>query len=95
MKVTWAQGQMEERVVTYLASPVFPISRCMRDFSDPLHLTKLLLQFLKDIVSLENYGMITSNITYREILHSLYYINKSLLIKYLVCLLSNHAYRYD
>ena len=91
MTITWAQGQLKERVMTYLACPVFPTSRCMRDFSDPLHLTTLLLQLLKDIVNLENYGMITSNITYREILQRLKYINRSLLIKYSVCLLWNHA----
>jgi len=95
MTITWAQGQMKERVVIYLASPVFPMSRCMRVFSDPLHLTTLLLQLLKGIVNLENCGMLTSNITYREIIQSLKYMNKSFLIKYPVFLLSNNAYRYD
>jgi len=42
--ITWAQGQMKERVVTYLASPVFPMSRLIREFSDPIHLTTLVLQ---------------------------------------------------
>ena len=53
----------------------------MWHFLASVRLTVLLLQLLKDIDSLQR---MTSNTVYREVLQSFNYINKYMLIKYLI-----------
>jgi len=53
----------------------------MWHFLPSVRLTALLLQLLKDIDSLQR---MTSNTVYREVLQSFNYINKYMLIKYLI-----------